>query len=196
MLVSSLSMPCHLSRWHFFPRHLFEKRCPSPRRIKLTSARPASAIKILLTLASFVLSVCRVCPFILISFLATFTWETVFCQPVPVCSTCRQVMFLYFPTKDLTSLNCYRTKFPMKTLQRLNALRPILPSSNLNSSRSAPSTPQVRTATETEQIASPANGIRNSTLLGAGGLPHSGSIGNGIPRTAQSNGNAHRTEPQ
>ncbi|KAI0051886.1 transcription factor Tfb4 [Auriscalpium vulgare] len=36
---------------------------------------------------------------------------SIFCSPVPVCSTCR-------------------TKFPMKTLQRLNASRPAVPSAN------------------------------------------------------------------
>ncbi|KAL0956395.1 hypothetical protein HGRIS_002542 [Hohenbuehelia grisea] len=38
---------------------------------------------------------------------------SIFCQPVPVCSTCK-------------------TRFPMKILQRLNAARPLLPSANSN----------------------------------------------------------------
>ncbi|KAF8160805.1 transcription factor Tfb4-domain-containing protein [Crassisporium funariophilum] len=51
---------------------------------------------------------------------------SIFCQPVPVCSTCR-------------------TKFPIKTLQRLNASRPMLPSSTSNSTRPSPvGTPQTR----------------------------------------------------
>ncbi|KAH9935309.1 transcription factor Tfb4 [Fomitopsis serialis] len=45
---------------------------------------------------------------------------SIFCQPVPVCSTCR-------------------TKFPIKTLQRLNAARPtaMTPVSNVNGGQSA-----------------------------------------------------------
>ncbi|KAF8348326.1 transcription factor Tfb4-domain-containing protein [Amanita rubescens] len=49
---------------------------------------------------------------------------SIFCQPVPVCSTCR-------------------TKFPIKTLQRLNASRPPPPSAS-NVTRSVPGTPQPR----------------------------------------------------
>jgi len=50
---------------------------------------------------------------------------SIFCQPVPVCSTCR-------------------TKFPIKTLQRLNASRPPPPSTG-NTPRTVPGTPQTRT---------------------------------------------------
>ncbi|KAF9529184.1 transcription factor Tfb4-domain-containing protein [Crepidotus variabilis] len=49
---------------------------------------------------------------------------SIFCQPTPVCSTCR-------------------TKFPIKTLQRLNASRPLTISSANNSARPTPvSTPR------------------------------------------------------
>ncbi|KDR75209.1 hypothetical protein GALMADRAFT_249181 [Galerina marginata CBS 339.88] len=52
---------------------------------------------------------------------------SIFCQPVPVCSTCR-------------------TKFPIKTLQRLNAARPPSDPSRSNSARPSPaSTPLSRT---------------------------------------------------
>ncbi|KAK2464250.1 hypothetical protein APHAL10511_003707 [Amanita phalloides] len=51
---------------------------------------------------------------------------SIFCQPVPVCSTCR-------------------TKFPIKTLQRLNASRPLPPQSI---PRTAPGTPRSRTASQ------------------------------------------------
>ncbi|OBZ67995.1 RNA polymerase II transcription factor B subunit 4 [Grifola frondosa] len=48
---------------------------------------------------------------------------SIFCQPVPVCSTCR-------------------TKFPIKTLQRLNASRPItLPPSTTNVAHPPPRVP-------------------------------------------------------
>ncbi|RDB24941.1 RNA polymerase II transcription factor B subunit 4 [Hypsizygus marmoreus] len=95
---------------------------------------------------------------------------SIFCQPVPVCSTCR-------------------TKFPMKTLQRLNASRPLLSSSTSNASRTSPSTPQARTPTAlgADTGASTTNGARSSTAP-LGGLPHSGSIGNGTPRAANING--------
>lgn len=63
----------------------------------------------------------------------------VFCQPVPVCSTCK-------------------TKFPIKTLQRLNALRP--PTASLsgggtvsNAPSPAPSTPSLSRAPSLTQIA-------------------------------------------
>ncbi|KAF8070625.1 transcription factor Tfb4-domain-containing protein [Lyophyllum atratum] len=92
---------------------------------------------------------------------------SIFCQPVPVCSTCR-------------------TKFPMKTLQRLNASRPMLTPANSNPSRAASSTPQARPATTPATVMDPStNGTSGAAL---GGLPHSGSIGNGIPRTASTNG--------
>ncbi|KAJ4476988.1 transcription factor Tfb4-domain-containing protein [Lentinula edodes] len=75
---------------------------------------------------------------------------SIFCQPVPVCSTCR-------------------TKFPIKTLQRLNAARPSLPFTSASQSRnsSTPSTPQ-----KTNGHAS----VTSSRPLGPGGLPQSGSI--------------------
>ncbi|KAJ7287826.1 TFIIH subunit Tfb4/p34 [Mycena rebaudengoi] len=69
---------------------------------------------------------------------------SIFCQPLPVCTTCR-------------------TKFPMKTLQRLNAARPLLATAN-----SARPTPASRSTV---------------TNNGVGGLPHSGAIGNGNTST-------------
>ncbi|TDL25898.1 Tfb4-domain-containing protein [Rickenella mellea] len=51
---------------------------------------------------------------------------SIFCQPVPVCSTCR-------------------TKFPMKTLQRLNASRPSFPPQPVVRSMSAARTPTTST---------------------------------------------------
>ncbi|KIY74425.1 Tfb4-domain-containing protein [Cylindrobasidium torrendii FP15055 ss-10] len=65
---------------------------------------------------------------------------SIFCKPVPVCSTCR-------------------TKFPIKTLQRLNAAKPLLPQTE-----TAPSTP----------ISGP---TRASTPMTPNQLPHSSSIG-------------------
>jgi transcription initiation factor TFIIH subunit 3 len=60
---------------------------------------------------------------------------SIFCQPVPVCSTCR-------------------TKFPIKTLQRLNASRP------------PPATPSLRpysaNHTSSRQVASDVNGNGSS----------------------------------
>ncbi|KAJ7178361.1 TFIIH subunit Tfb4/p34 [Mycena crocata] len=50
---------------------------------------------------------------------------SIFCQPLPVCTTCR-------------------TKFPMKTLQRLNAARPLLATATGNSVRASPSQSQSR----------------------------------------------------
>ncbi|KIK67218.1 hypothetical protein GYMLUDRAFT_37291 [Collybiopsis luxurians FD-317 M1] len=74
---------------------------------------------------------------------------SIFCQPVPVCSTCR-------------------TKFPIKTLQRLNSARPSLPPAPSQShTPSAPSTPQ-KTNGRTP-------GTPSQSPLG--GLPHSGTIG-------------------
>ncbi|KAJ7045748.1 TFIIH subunit Tfb4/p34 [Mycena alexandri] len=67
---------------------------------------------------------------------------SIFCQPLPVCTTCR-------------------TKFPMKTLQRLNAARPLLATATGNS----------RSASVGRAAAVTNNGV--------GGLPHSGTIGNG-----------------
>ncbi|KAJ7594286.1 TFIIH subunit Tfb4/p34 [Mycena floridula] len=61
---------------------------------------------------------------------------SIFCQPVPVCSTCR-------------------TKFPLKTLQRLNASRPLLPQRPTSNAPSPSPVPQAS----------------------LGGLPHSGTIG-------------------
>ncbi|KAJ3910328.1 transcription factor Tfb4-domain-containing protein [Lentinula edodes] len=77
---------------------------------------------------------------------------SIFCQPVPVCSTCR-------------------TKFPIKTLQRLNAARPSLPLTSASQSRnsSTPPTPQ--------KINGHAS-VTPSQPLGPGGLPPSGSINN------------------
>jgi len=74
---------------------------------------------------------------------------SIFCQPVPVCSTCR-------------------TKFPFKTLQRLNAARSSLPSS--------PSQPRNSSAPSSPQKTNGRTPSRTEAPLGPGGLPHSGSI--------------------
>ncbi|KAF9454037.1 Tfb4-domain-containing protein [Macrolepiota fuliginosa MF-IS2] len=63
---------------------------------------------------------------------------SIFCQPVPVCSTCR-------------------TKFPIKTLQRLNQSRPHLPSTpngpGASTPRSNPGTPRMPTGTNGSAVA-------------------------------------------
>lgn len=75
---------------------------------------------------------------------------SIFCSPVPVCSTCR-------------------TKFPIKTLQRLNASRP----------NTTPGTPRPPT---------PANSLPRSTSIAPQSLPRSTSIvPQSLPRNA-SNG--------
>ncbi|TFK44391.1 transcription factor Tfb4-domain-containing protein [Crucibulum laeve] len=90
---------------------------------------------------------------------------SIFCQPVPVCSTCR-------------------TKFPMKTLQRLNASRPTIPSS-----KPSPGTPQTRTPSRAPSAAAtPTTGISRNVSSSGGGLPHSGAIGNGVARSPATNG--------
>jgi transcription initiation factor TFIIH subunit 3 len=87
---------------------------------------------------------------------------SIFCQPVPVCSTCR-------------------TKFPMKTLQRLNSARPSLPSSTSQSRNpSTPSTPQ-RSDGRTP-------GTLSQIPLGPGSLPHSANIGLNGYSLVQTNG--------
>jgi len=72
---------------------------------------------------------------------------SIFCQPVPVCSTCR-------------------TKFPIKTLQRLNASKPPAPGATPR-----PSAPPTPTAPNT--------------------LPRSTTIGLGTPRDSLGNGTGH-----
>ncbi|KAF5380496.1 hypothetical protein D9615_004577 [Tricholomella constricta] len=87
-----------------------------------------------------------------------------------------------FPSVQLVG----KTKFPMKTLQRLNAARPMLSAASWAPSRSASSTPQARpAATPAPGLISATNGA-NAALLG--GLPHSATIGSGTPRTATTNG--------
>ncbi|KAI0785632.1 transcription factor Tfb4-domain-containing protein [Abortiporus biennis] len=90
---------------------------------------------------------------------------SIFCKPVPVCSTCR-------------------TKFPMKTLQRLNAMKPpTLPSNNLSNTANTPS-----------PAASPAPSHRRTPSMtgtgtaGANSLPRSSTIGRGA--TTGTNGSA------
>ncbi|KAF8236571.1 Tfb4-domain-containing protein [Tricholoma matsutake] len=69
---------------------------------------------------------------------------SIFCQPVPVCSTCR-------------------TKFPIKTLQRLNSLRPSLPS---NSSRPTRTTPLPRTVSNSGlDVPTSTNGTKTADIL-------------------------------
>ncbi|KAF7782321.1 hypothetical protein Agabi119p4_1697 [Agaricus bisporus var. burnettii] len=87
---------------------------------------------------------------------------SIFCQPVPVCSTCR-------------------TKFPIKTLQRLNQSRPPLPSTPRSTSpKSSPGTPAgARTA--------PTNGANLARSISTPNeLPHSSNIG-----SRNSNGRSH-----
>ncbi|KZT08341.1 transcription factor Tfb4 [Laetiporus sulphureus 93-53] len=60
---------------------------------------------------------------------------SIFCQPVPVCSTCR-------------------TKFPIKTLQRLNAARP-MPVASMD-----PSAPSLPSSTSIRVNAANGNGVR------------------------------------
>lgn len=64
------------------------------------------------------------------------------------------------------------TKFPIKTLQRLNASRPPLSSGTSQISR----TPRPSLPTNS-QPRTPSNPLPN-TPTSMGGLPHSGSIGN------------------
>ncbi|KAJ7497468.1 TFIIH subunit Tfb4/p34 [Mycena latifolia] len=68
---------------------------------------------------------------------------SIFCQPLPVCTTCR-------------------TKFPMKTLQRLNAARPLLATGN--------------SARPSQSRVSSSGPVTNG---GVGGAPHGVQIGNG-----------------
>jgi len=94
---------------------------------------------------------------------------SIFCQPVPVCSTCR-------------------TKFPMKTLQRLNASRPLLASTDSN--RPLPASRTLSSTTSSPAAApSPANAGERAHL---GGLPHSGSIMNGSSTNGTATGNVPR----
>ncbi|KAI0695474.1 transcription factor Tfb4 [Cytidiella melzeri] len=72
---------------------------------------------------------------------------SIFCQPVPVCSTCR-------------------TKFPIKTLQRLNAARPNAP---------VPGTPS---GTRSGTPSTPSNSLPRSTSIKPAGTPRAVSNGN------------------
>ncbi|PBK74556.1 Tfb4-domain-containing protein [Armillaria solidipes] len=80
---------------------------------------------------------------------------SIFCQPVPVCSTCR-------------------TKFPMKILQRLNASKPLLSQTN-GSVQRTPSSSQPPTPSRTGSVA-PSASTRNGDTTSYQ-LPHSASIG-------------------
>ncbi|KAK0212848.1 transcription factor Tfb4-domain-containing protein [Desarmillaria ectypa] len=82
---------------------------------------------------------------------------SIFCQPVPVCSTCR-------------------TKFPIKTLQRLNAAKPLLAQTNGLVQRT-PSSSQPPTPGHTGSAA-PSASARNGDTTSYQ-LPHSASIGQG-----------------
>ncbi|KAF8813800.1 Tfb4-domain-containing protein [Phlegmacium glaucopus] len=81
---------------------------------------------------------------------------SIFCQPVPVCSTCR-------------------TKFPIKTLQRLNAFRPMVPAVT-NSARPSPvTTPQTRPSPAEPthpRITASGENSQNSTQLTTNGSQH------------------------
>ncbi|EIM83043.1 Tfb4-domain-containing protein [Stereum hirsutum FP-91666 SS1] len=84
---------------------------------------------------------------------------SIFCAPVPVCSTCR-------------------TKFPIKTLQRLNASRPILPGTG---------TPSSRNGAVNGNLGGNANGGGMGNTNGGGmGNANGGGMGNG-------NGNGNGT---
>ncbi|KAG7446289.1 Tfb4-domain-containing protein [Guyanagaster necrorhizus] len=80
---------------------------------------------------------------------------SIFCQPVPVCSTCR-------------------TKFPIKTLQRLNAAKPLLAQSNGSVERT-PSSSQPPTPSHSGSVA-PFSGHNGNTSYQS---LHSASIGQG-----------------
>ncbi|KAF8628910.1 hypothetical protein AX15_003690 [Amanita polypyramis BW_CC] len=93
---------------------------------------------------------------------------SIFCQPVPVCSTCR-------------------TKFPIKALQRLNTSRPLPLSNVATGPRTVPGTPQLRTTSQSLFSASvpatptgqppPTNGTSPPrSALGRGGLPQQDSM--------------------
>ncbi|KXN91044.1 RNA polymerase II transcription factor B subunit 4 [Leucoagaricus sp. SymC.cos] len=98
---------------------------------------------------------------------------SIFCQPVPVCSTCR-------------------TKFPIKTLQRLNQSRPPLPATpngpGATTPRSNPGTP--RTGTGSTNGTAVARSVSTSATVASNELPHSSTIGLGTPN---SNGIAGRS---
>ena len=102
----------------------------------------------------FVCSVCLSSEFCRISFpgLVVECYLLVFCSPVPVCSTCRFVVCRdrRVALQQLTQTSV-RTKFPMKTLQRLNASRPSIP----------PATP-------------PANGVSNGSPRPPSARPNQG----------------------
>ncbi|CAA7261699.1 unnamed protein product [Cyclocybe aegerita] len=61
---------------------------------------------------------------------------SIFCQPVPVCSTCR-------------------TKFPIKTLQRLNASRPLATPATPSSARPSPAATPAQPSAETPRHRAP-----------------------------------------
>ncbi|KAJ3814805.1 transcription factor Tfb4-domain-containing protein [Lentinula aff. lateritia] len=93
-----------------------------------------------------------------------------------VCSVCLSTRPRLFDmpvcasfSRSLHLTSFYRTKFPIKTLQRLNAARPSLPLTSTSQSRnsSTPPTPQ--------KINGHAS-VTPSQPLGPGGLPPSGSI--------------------
>ncbi|KAG6831692.1 hypothetical protein H0H92_008335 [Tricholoma furcatifolium] len=70
------------------------------------------------------------------------------------------------------------TKFPMKTLQRLNAARPLLPSGNSTPSRASSATPQARpSATPGLNGSSAETPNRNGTPRAAPAPPQNGSSG-------------------
>ncbi|TFK26523.1 Tfb4-domain-containing protein [Coprinopsis marcescibilis] len=111
---------------------------------------------------------------------------SIFCKPSPVCSTCR-------------------TKFPIKTLQRLNALR--APSA-IDSGRPSPApsnaptptatgintherTPSLARRTQSQQSPGAADGFPSGSgapnrTVSSGGLPHSSAIG--VHRNGRPNG--------
>ncbi|KAF5351960.1 hypothetical protein D9756_007562 [Leucocoprinus leucothites] len=99
---------------------------------------------------------------------------SIFCQPVPVCSTCR-------------------TKFPIKTLQRLNQSRPPLPSTpngpGATTPRSNPGTPRIGPG-GTNGTAVARSVSTSATTAASGELPHSSTIGLGTPN---GNGNVGRS---
>jgi transcription initiation factor TFIIH subunit 3 len=65
-------------------------------------------------------------------------YAAVFCKPVPVCTTCRWVKIFPIMVQPLTFVRSkLSTKFPMKTLQRLNASRPPPSLAPVNGSGSA-----------------------------------------------------------
>jgi len=93
---------------------------------------------------------------------------SIFCQPVPVCSTCR-------------------TKFPIKTLQRLNASRPALPQTASQPGSRAPSV--------SVPSARPPSTPAGSRTPSASSTPADWPLSNSLPSSRSINVNGTRPGP-